>query len=468
MDKHIFLRYLENRRAPLGRQDEAVQIHKALCEAVPAFYQHLLVDALSHVSHKREVLVNLLETQIERQRLLEMLRQLQVDETLAVLDVIRDLRINRSRARELVLEALLGHEHLPTLAAVKRQRVAHLLRHVLGERTWSSIKRSLAHETSEGEVFLQREMLRYAWQGDRARLREILCFLSGVPFNVTQPDLAKVLAARLDINRGQGLPMQTLSGLRGSYHPKLSFRHVRRLAAQNVSYTHRDGQLTAALRERFSGKQNAIEQLASSEQASDGQKSKLEETTPSPESDKALPTLTGRVALVLDLSQSMVSSGERLYHPAALALVLTSLLRASLGEMQLYQLGGSADLATTELPRPEGVADLAQGLLKAASARAQIVLLITDGYENFRQGDVALVVQGLRHAGYNAPIYQVVPVYAQAEDLSFRRLSENIPLLPLGHEQEVREILARILLATADEQLTEQELHQLQGLLVVR
>src|SRR5262249_8297110 len=148
--------------------------HRALCEAAPDIYLHFLADTLSHFSHKREVLVNLLEEQIERQRLLEILRRLPADEVLEVLGVIRDRRINRSSARELVLEGLLGHEHLPALAAVRRQRVAHLLRHVLGERTWSSIKRFLAHETPEGELFLQRELLRYAWQGDQARLREVL------------------------------------------------------------------------------------------------------------------------------------------------------------------------------------------------------------------------------------------------------------------------------------------------------
>ncbi|HET8846205.1 MAG TPA: vWA domain-containing protein [Ktedonobacteraceae bacterium] len=488
MDKNILLRYLENRREALGKQEELVLVHKALCEAAPEFYRHLLNDPLAHISHKREVLNNLLSLQVERRHLLEMFQQLPLDETLAIVSVIQDLRINRSSARELVLESLLGHEQLPALAAIKRQRMAHMLRHVLGERTWSSIKRFLAHGTPEGERFLQREILRYAWQGDQARLRETLCFLGGVPFNVTLPDLEKTLAARQSIAQGQGLPAQTLSGLRGTYHPQASWARTRRLAAPVAVSIHMDGELTAAYRDILSGKQNTIDQSEkeakaklfrlltplhqsdSTELNDDVQRQEQNGSvaTLTPESSEAKPVSGGRVALVLDLSQSMVSSGDRLYHPAALALALTSLLRTGLNETQLYQVGGAGEFETGSLPRPEGVADLAQALLKAARDDAQIVLLLTDGYENLRPGDVAQVVDGLRQSGYTAPIYQVVPVYAQAENLSLRRLSENVPLLPIGHEEQLGEILMYIMLATAEEQLTDENLRQLQMLLTVR
>jgi hypothetical protein len=450
MDKNILLQYLECRRESFEKWEGAVQVHKALCEVAPDFYLHLLADPLAEVSQKREMLVNLLGKQVERPRLLEILQRLPASEMLSVLGVIRDQRINRSRARELALACLLGHEQLPTLAATKRQRVAHLLRHVLGERTWSSLKRNLAHETPEGEQFLQREVLRYAWQGDQIRLREVLCFLSGVPFNASQPDLVKILAARQDIGQGQGLPAETLSGLRGIYHPKASLRQVRQLAAPAPLNAHVDGPLTSAYRNAFSG----------------GQETEVAE--PLTKASESLPTINGRVAIVLDLSQSMVSSGERLYHPAALALALTRLLCACISEVRLYQVGGVGSLETNALPEPGGVADVALALLQAAQDDAQVVLLITDGYENLRQGDTAQVVDGLRQLGYGTPIYQVVPVYALAENLTLRRLSENIPLLPIAHEEQVREALARMLLASAGDSLADEELQQLQVLLTVR
>ncbi|MBO0782676.1 MAG: hypothetical protein J2P37_28005, partial [Ktedonobacteraceae bacterium] len=181
-----------------------------------------------------------------------------------------------------------------------------------------------------------------------------------------------------------------------------------------------------------------------------------------------LPKLEGRVAVVLDMSGSMASSGERQNHPAALALALTRLLRESISDLQLFQTGGSASFEEDGLSRPQGVADIAQALLEAVQSQPQLVLIITDGYENLRQGDSAWMVEGLRRLGYGMPIYQVVPLFAGAEKLELRRLDEDIPLIPIVHEEHVSELLGRVLLTTVGEQIAVEELQQLQRLLTKR
>lgn len=483
MNKQILLHYLEGHREPLTSREGTVQIHKALCETAPDLYLHLLADPLADVSQKREMLVNLLGTQVERQSLLELLQQLPVTEMLSILTVIRDQRINRSKARELVLTGLLGHEQLPLLVANKRQRVAHLLRHVLGERSWSGIKRALARETPEGESWLQNEVLHYAWQGDQARLREVLCFLSGVPFTASLPDLVKILATHENVEEGQGLSLETLSGLRGIYYPKASLRKLRQMAAQPQERIHIDGPLTRIYRQAFTSGQGTARQVEDNveglleaigmlqlHKSTTGQNwpeltGSLDEAEHEAGIGQSLPVLDGRVAVVLDLSQSMQSSGERLYHPAALALAMARLLRTSISDVRLYQVGGMDSLETSALPEPGGVADIAQALLTAIQQNAQVVLLITDGYENLREGDTAQVVEGLRKLGYKTPIYQVAPVYALSRQPARSQLSENIPLLSVAHEGQLSEVLAHVLLAKADEQIADEELRQFHLLL---
>src|SRR5438309_226161 len=114
MKKQLLVEYLDCRRLPLTKHEGAMSLHDALCEAAPQFYVHLLADPATHISHKREILVHVLApsaaSAIERQRILDMLRILPLLEALQILAVIRDLRINRSRARELVLIFLIGHE----------------------------------------------------------------------------------------------------------------------------------------------------------------------------------------------------------------------------------------------------------------------------------------------------------------------------------------------------------------------
>jgi len=152
-------------------------------------------------------------------------------------------------------------------------------------------------------------------------------------------------------------------------------------------------------------------------------------------------------AVVLDLSGSAVSSGERLYHPAALGLALVGLLEQCVGQVTGFQVGGSASLDGRRLPRPQGPTDLATAVLQAARVAPEAILVVSDGYESFRQGDVAQVVEGLSRVGLATAVYQVAPVYTAAENLSRRRLGENIPVVPVDHEAVVGELTARLLLA---------------------
>jgi len=497
MQKSILLEYLDCRRLPLAHHEGAVALHRALCESAPEFYMYLLADPATDPSHRREIFVNLLGHSaaqgIERQRILAVLQSMPADEALQVLGVVRDLRVNRSRARELVLAFLLGHEQFASLAAIKRQRLAQLLKHVLGERTWSALKRTLASATPEGETFLQREVLRYAWNGDGARAREVLCFLAGVPFSPTHPDLMKSQAARQNLEQGKGLPAQTLLGIRGIFQKKVPLGRVRQLSAMASEVAHVDGPLTALYKEDFltrpavtpsradAESERTEGPLAAAYKAIQGLFERpaaskniacfgLDVSEQVDQAVETLPLVEGRIAVVLDLSASMASSGERLYHPIALALALTCLLQTRVRDVLLYAIPGAPGYGQDEdaLPQPQGAADLAMAIIEAARHNPQAILVISDGYENVRQGDTVQVVRGLQQIGQTFPVYQVVPVFVATEKLAQRRLGEVLPVVPIAHEDGVSELLARVLLASVDERITAGEMEQLQQLLTVR
>ncbi len=492
MKKHLLIEYLDCRRLSLTQHEGAASLHDALCEAAPQFYLHLLADPTTDISHKREVFVRLLTHpaahDIKREHIEDVLRVMPIAEALQLLTIVRDLRINRSRARELVLTFLIGHEQFPDLAAIKRQRLGHLLKHVLGERTWSAVKRALAYTTPEGETFLQREVLHYARNGNSALVREVLCFLTGVPFNPSHAALVKSLAARQDLANGAGLPGETLLGLRGIFHQKTSLKRIRQLSAPIPTTVRPDGPLSALYKEAFtdlttsqaanSGAEDqnnpfvrlrkAIASLLVQSDAAAGQEATVRLDTAAPLALAPLPLVAGSVAIVLDLSASMVSSGERLHHPASLALALTRLLQEHVQKVSLHQVGGTTQLTENNLPVPQGSADLAMAIITAARTDAQIILVLTDGYENVRQGDAAQVVRGINQLGRTIPIYQVVPQFTGAENLARRLLGDNIPVIPVAHEDGVQELLARILLASEGENISDEQMKQLQELLTVR
>ncbi|WP_052891246.1 VWA domain-containing protein [Thermogemmatispora carboxidivorans] len=457
MDKKLLVEYLNSRQIPLTGQEQMLTLHQRLCEAAPEFYLYLLADPFADLSHKREMLANLIRLPaahtITRQRIVEQLRTLPAEEALLVADVIRQRRINNRRAREIGLQLLIGHEQFPQLAATRRQRVTLLLKHLLGERTWSSVRRFLAQPSEVGEKFLRRELLHYAPDPEVAR--ETLCFLAGVPFNPTDPTLAKRMAAREQLEQGEGLPRETLFGLRGIYHRDVPASRVRSLSTSTARVARQDGPLTRLYREallqELEGEEYCEELWRRTEQAV-----------------ASLPLIEARLAVVLDLSASMASSGERAFHPVALALALVRLLQQRVTSLTLYQVGGSAPASEELLPQPRGMTDLASALLEAARRQPQAILLITDGYENMRQGDAALVLQGLRLLGLTMPVYQIVPVYTSAEQLAQRRLGDDFVLLPVQHEQGVREVLTRLFLDYAAEFISPVEAEQVQQLLLTR
>jgi hypothetical protein len=179
-----------------------------------------------------------------------------------------------------------------------------------------------------------------------------------------------------------------------------------------------------------------------------------------------MPAIDATVALVLDLSGSAASSGERANHPAATGLALTALLRDRVSEVRLEQVGGSEPLNGSMVVQPAGTTDLASAVLAAARENPEAILICTDGYENFRQGDTAAVVDGLRRLGLGLPVYQVVPLFAAGEDLSRRALGKDITVLTFQHETDLGELLARVWLAKAPAELSVDDIDRLGRLLV--
>jgi hypothetical protein len=87
-----------------------------------------------------------------------------------------------------------------------------------------------------------------------------------------------------------------------------------------------------------------------------------------------------RVALVLDASASMAGGDTQPLRPLAVALALRDAIAAAGADITELWCGGRRDGAG--LVHPAGPTALADGLLAAFQARPELVVLVTDGYEN--------------------------------------------------------------------------------------
>lgn len=464
--------FINQRQQPLSLDPNHADVVEELCQSSPTFALKGLNDGSTHRSQKAVLLAGLLRANVDPDSIARKLRSLPERELLHVVDGLRRRRLNGRRVRELVLGVLLGHERLVELAATHRLRLRRTFKHFLGEKTWSSVQRFLAEPSTSGDRFLERTVLRFAADVDKAK--EALAFLGcqsvGQPEPVRQPWLVmpwfkkspKVdrkpqhpilqqrLAAQKSLSDGAGLPRDTLFGIRGTYHPQVPKPIVRRLSAMDARGERADGVLTALFKESLAADRGSRSFREIMDRSVVGQ---------------GLPSLDVSAAVVLDLSASAISSGERRYHPAALGLAIVGLLERCLSSLSIFQTGGTCPLDSQTIPQPVGPTDLASAVLQAARSGAQTILIISDGYENARQGDVAQVVEGLRRLEVVTTVYQIVPTFAETEDLSRRRLGDNIPLLRFDHEHAVGDLAARLLLAEQPEVLSPATLATLEQLL---
>jgi hypothetical protein len=96
------------------------------------------------------------------------------------------------------------------------------------------------------------------------------------------------------------------------------------------------------------------------------------------------------------------------------------------------------------LPQPQGATDLAGPLLAALAAAPDVVAIVSDGYENTLEGDLARVVAALPGAGVQTPIVFCPSLFTGVDDLTGRRPAPALPEVPFWHEADFLPLCLRL------------------------
>ena len=113
----------------------------------------------------------------------------------------------------------------------------------------------------------------------------------------------------------------------------------------------------------------------------------------------ALPVVPGKIALILDASASMRGGSREEFAPIALAVALERVLKRNCPDLRAYNIGGFG-----WPPAPEGPTDFGRILIDALEAGPELVVFVTDGYENQSEGDTARILATLRTLGLTTPV----------------------------------------------------------------
>jgi hypothetical protein len=372
---------------------------------------------------------------------------------------LRDARVNNKRTRGLILRCVLGSDKLAFWAVKYRRKLRLALEHAWGRRVAVAVKHLTARASLDERqtVALHRHLGRWLPAGaDRAAAREAVCFILGGARDWSLPLLRAFRDARADLDKGAGLPLEVLGGLRSRFHKEVP--HARALEIARGSGGVSEGQKLAL--QRSAAKHEVVLEF-------DPTKADLTRLyvyalecgmTPDVRAaldDKArraaagLPVRYRRVGVVVDTSGSMAGTAQAKNRPLAVALALRDVLAASADEARVVATNGGFD--ALGLARAEGDTDVASALALVAQQDVDAVFLLTDGYENAPAGRADEALRALRGLGWAAPVYQMTPVLA-AEAGGVRAVSEAVAPLPVARPEALGLALVRAAL-TADVEL---------------
>ncbi|MBD2165845.1 hypothetical protein H6G04_15715 [Calothrix membranacea FACHB-236] len=171
---------------------------------------------------------------------------------------------------------------------------------------------------------------------------------------------------------------------------------------------------------------------------------------------KKAPLKLGKVAAVLDCSYSSSGSSEKRRRPLGVAVATHYLLQAA---SQEYRAFWTVPVEDALQVRPHGQTDLATPLLAALGSGADLVVIVSDGCENYPPNGAAEVLRIFRaklDPKRRTSIIHCNPVF-NSEDFSLRNLSASIPTVGLRDAEDLPTMLGFARFADGSAPLSELE-----------
>lgn len=147
----------------------------------------------------------------------------------------------------------------------------------------------------------------------------------------------------------------------------------------------------------------------------------------------------GRVAVVLDRSTSSRGSRAKKNHPLAVALGCDALLRAAATEHRCFP---TAPMEDPLLATPSGQTDLARPLLAALAWEPDLVVVLSDGYENSPPGATSEILRIAREKLHiHTPVVHLCMVY-DADSYMPRPLGPSVPTVGVRDPEDLPAMLS--------------------------
>ena len=392
-----------------------------------------IITRLLAVTSTKDTKVSLTEKQLEDKLIGEKLPYLKVETVLEGFQQLVNLKVNNQRTSGWIKRYILGSPQLELWAITHRKQLGTLLRHAMGKQVAQTCVHFIlrTHPTEHEATYLNQHIYKYIGDNVQQLVEEVFLFVFKAltyfkqdnPFIKLvsrQPSaehelLTAYFKAREDIQAGSVLPYKTLRGIASIYHPKMDAKQIKRIARKSKvkrevanGETPTDNTLVGQIRNFYlNGEDSKIFQKVIAEA-------------------NRLPHWNAHVTLILDLSHSMTGTGTRAYNSTAIAMAIREVLSKKTDALTVLNIGSTEDV---RYPTPNGATNLANALLKAYENAPDVILVVTDGYENMEQGDAAAILKATKSMGLDIPVLHILPAFTVRENYTHRQPLGDVPVI---------------------------------------
>lgn len=399
------------------------QAHQQTAAADPVLYALCAVDEHVGRAQRSRVLFTLLASSrkgldrddraaIDRV-VCWLLTVLPAAKVLEVFVALRKVRANHKHTAKAILRYLLNHPDMETLLKSRRPTVAEVFEHALGRDTFRGAVKHLL-EGEQGDIgYARRHLLRWTEQVARTQKAIQAIFGTHIGTQIAPQDFVQISAQ----------DPTAYERTHEAYEPTA----ISPAAPKTVTATNR-GTIASHLVRLYRGGANAELEAAV-------ERDVLARAA-------TLPRFEGRVALVLDVSASAKSYGEREFCCVAQSVAFQKVLAKQCADLRVIQVGGDGFFSSLSLPNPAGPTDLATAVLDAVDTVPDVIIVVTDGYENRVEGDLGAVLEALPGAGVHVPVVMCHSLFTHKDDLSLRRPVSGWPELSFWHEDDFSAVIS--------------------------
>lgn len=357
---------------------------------------------------------------------------LPIQRRLKLFVAMKDLRVNNSRTRKIILDGIVRDPQIEWHALKYRRKLRAAITHALGKRR-ASIIRSILDKPGQSRTSDENDILYSnlnALSTIMLSVQDSISFILGNKAKHVE-SLIRYDEANSNPELLKDLPPEVAEGKRSTFFPQVAISRVVEQTKDKMTKNQVINSQRSAARK---GVEVAFDPakydsfrlyLYAYEQGMDAKIAQALEKNAIKTAEK-LSLRFPRLAIILDTSASMAGSGTQRMRPMALALALRDTLLQTAEKAAVYS---SSPAATGSLPVPQGDTALAKLFLMAMESNEfDAVIVISDGYENSPAGRFNEVVTRLRQMGVETPVYQFSPVFA-AESSGVRKLASGVPVM---------------------------------------